>query len=75
MRLIAIQSLPNNYWAKLDAVIPVDWENDKAIPATIDMQLGKMFSPSFGSYVDLRAGVGTDRPYDWGVGVGIRFNY
>jgi hypothetical protein len=75
VRLIAIQSLPNNYWAKLDAIVPVDWENDKAMPASIDMQLGKMFSPTFGSYVDLRAGVGTDRLFDWGVGVGIRFNY
>jgi hypothetical protein len=26
-------------------------------------------------YMDLLAGIGTDRPYDWGVGVGVRFNY
>jgi hypothetical protein len=25
--------------------------------------------------VDLMAGIGTDRPYEWGVGVGVRFNY
>ena len=25
-RLIAIQSLPNNYWGKLDAIAPIDWE-------------------------------------------------
>ena len=43
-RLIAIQSLANNYWGKLDLIIPVDWENDKAIPATAEVQLGKMFS-------------------------------
>jgi hypothetical protein len=74
-RLIAIQSLANNYWGKLDLIIPVDWENDKAIPATVEVQFGKMFSSSFGAYLDLMAGIGTDRPYDWGVGVGVRFNY
>jgi hypothetical protein len=74
-RLIGIQSLPNNYWGKMDAKIPVDWENDNAIPATAEFQFGKMFSSSFGVYVDGLLGVGADRPYDWGVGVGLRFLY
>ena len=74
-RLIAIQSLPNKFWGKLDAKVPVDWENDNDIPATVEVQLGKMFSPKFGVYVDGLAGVGGDRPYDWGVGLGLRFNY
>lgn len=33
-RLIAIQSLANNYWGKLDAKAPVEWDNDNALPAT-----------------------------------------
>jgi len=74
IRLIAIQSLPNNFWGKLDAKIPFDWEND-AVPATAEVQIGRMFTPSFGAYVDGLFGIGSDRPYDWGVGVGIRFNY
>jgi len=37
--------------------------------------MGKMFSPSVGTYVDGLFGIGTHRPYDWGVGVGLRFNY
>lgn len=74
-RLVAIQSLSNNYWAKLDAKVPVDWEDDESIPATLEMQLGKMFSPSFGSYVDVLVGVGDDKPYEWGVGIGLRFRY
>jgi len=74
-RMIAIQSLPNNFWGKLDAKVPVDWENDNALPATAEIQLGKMFSPSFGVYTDGLIGVGTDRPYDWGIGLGVRFNY
>jgi len=74
-RLIVIQSLPNKFWGKLDAKVPVDWENDNEIPATFEMQLGKMFAPWFGTYVDGLFGIGDDKPYDWGVGVGFRFNY
>ncbi len=74
-RLIAIQSLPNNFWGKLDVKMPVDWEDDNAIPATGEIQLGKMFTPSLGTYVDGLLGIGGDKPYDWGVGIGIRFNY
>ncbi len=74
-RLIAIQSLPKGSWGKLDAKLPVDWENDNAIPASAEIQLGRMFMPSFGVYIDGLVGVGNDRPYDWGVGVGLRFRY
>jgi hypothetical protein len=31
-------------------------------------------APSFGVYADGLLGIGGDRPYDWGVGVGVRFN-
>jgi hypothetical protein len=74
-RLIAIQSFPNNVWGKLDAKIPVDWENDNNIPATCEVQVGKMFAPWFGTYVDGLVGIGGHKPYDWGVGTGVRFNY
>ena len=74
-RLIAIQSLPNKFWGKLDAKVPVDWENDNAVPATTEVQLGRMFTPSFGTYLDGLIGIGADRPYDWGMGVGVRYNY
>lgn len=74
-RLIAIQKLPNEFWGKLDAKVPVDWENDNAIPASAEVQIGKTFTPGFGAYVDGLFGIGGDRTYDWGVGVGVRFNY
>jgi hypothetical protein len=74
-RLIAIQALPNKLWGKVDAKVPVDWENDNAIPASVEAQLGKMFTQSFGMYVDGLVGIGADRSYDWGVGVGTRFKY
>ena len=56
-------------------IVPIEWENDNAIPATAEVHLGKMFSPSFGVYMDGLFGIGGDRPHDWGVGVGVRFNY
>ena len=74
VRVIAIQTLPENAWIKYDVIVPFDWEND-TIPATVEAQLGKMFKKSFGAYADVLAGVGADRPYDWGVGVGARFVY
>ena len=74
-RLIAIQSLPNSFWLKLDAIAPIEWENDNAVPAEAELQLGKMFSPSLGVYMDGLIGIGGDKPYEWGVGVGARFNY
>ena len=52
----------------------IDWEND-TVPATAEVQLGKMFSPKFGTYLDGLFGIGSDKPYDWGVGVGVRFSY
>ena len=75
IRLIGIQSLPKSYWLKLDAIVPFEWKNDNAIPATAEVQLGKMFSSSFGIYMDGLFGIGGDKPYDWGVGVGLRFSY
>ena len=42
-RLIAIQSLPEQVWIKYDLIVPFDWEND-AIPATVEVQLGKMYN-------------------------------
>lgn len=74
-RMIAIKSLPNKFWGKLDAIVPVDWEHDNAIPATVEVQIGKTFTPGFAAYVDGLVGIGDDKPYDWGVGVGLRFNY
>ena len=74
VRLIAVQSLPNNFWGKLDAKLPFDWENN-AVPASAEVQLGKMFNPSFGVYLDGLFGIGNDRPYEVGVGLGIRLTY
>jgi hypothetical protein len=75
LRLIAIQTLPNDFWGTLDLKVPIQWDNDRAIPATAEVQLGKMFKPSFGVYADSLIGIGGDKPYEWGLGLGLRFNY
>jgi len=75
LRLIGLEALPNNNWFKLDAIFRVDWENNNDTPTTVEFQFGKNFSPSFAAYAEGLLGVGGDRSYDWGVGVGIRFNY
>jgi hypothetical protein len=74
-RLIAIQSLQKAKWIKYDLVVPIDWENDNAVPATAEVQFGKMHNKQFGYYADLKAGLGSDRPFDWGIGIGARFVY
>lgn len=74
-RLIGMHPLPNKSWLKLDAKLPVDWENNNAIPATVELQYGKSITKHAGLYGDVLAGLGSDRPYDWGLGLGIRFSY
>jgi hypothetical protein len=73
-RLIMIRPFGKGYWAKLDAKVPYDWENEKWIP-TAEVQLGYNFNQRYAMYVESLIGVGKDRPYDAGVGVGLRFKY
>jgi len=74
VRLIALQSFRTAWWWKIDAKIPYDWEN-KTVPAEAEFQLGKNISDGVALYADGRFGLGSDRLYDWGLGLGLRFNY
>lgn len=74
-RVIALQSLPNQWWVKADLKVPIDWENDDEIPASTEIQTGKMISSHFGLYLDGLLGLGDDKSYDYGIGLGIRFKY
>lgn len=49
--------------------------SENAIPANAELQLGKHFSQKFSAFADMLVGLGSDRPYDWGLGVGLRFKY
>ena len=73
-RLIGIQSFPYQFWSKLDLIIPYDWENEK-VPATVEVELGKMSTSFFGVYVSGLAGIGGDRTVDWGASLNVRFVY
>lgn len=74
LRLIAIQPFAEAYWAKLDVIAPYDW-NKNIWPVTAELQLGYSIQPGLALYTDLLFGIGSDRPYDQGLGIGIRFNY
>jgi len=72
-RLIGMHALPQHkMWLKLDAKVPVDWQHDEEIPASAEVQWGKMFNAKFGAYLDGLVGVGGDRSYDYGIGLGVR---
>lgn len=73
-RMIAIKTLPNEWWLKLDAKLPYDWEAE-TIPADAEIQLGKNINNKFALYVEGQFGIGGDRLYDWGVGLGVRFKF
>jgi hypothetical protein len=73
-RLIGLWKLPRGYWGKLDAKVPYDWDNE-VTPASAEFQFGRMFTPRFGIYGEGLVGVGDDRSYDWGAGLGFRFIY
>lgn len=73
-RLIALQPFAEKYWAKLDLIVPYDWVND-AVPATAEVQIGYNVSRKIAIYGDILVGLGNDRPYDSGVGLGLRFKF
>ena len=73
-RLIAMQTLSRASWIKLDGIFPYDWDRD-AVPANIELQYGRNLSNSLALFVDGLVGLGSDRPYDYGFGVGVRFIY
>ncbi len=73
-RLIALQPFAGGYWAKLDAKVPYDWENE-LWPITAEIQLGYNLGPSWAVYAEGLVGIGGDRPYDAGAGLGLRFKY
>ena len=73
-RIIALQPFAENYWAKFDFKFPYDWEND-TWPMSGEVQLGYNVNQSIALYTDILFGIGSDRPYDNGLGLGLRFKY
>lgn len=73
-RLIGLQPLPNQYWLKLDAKVPYDWERQE-VPINSEFEAGKMFTSSVGVFGKVLVGVGNDRPFDYGFTGAMRFNF
>ena len=60
--------LPDGFWLKLDAKVLADWHNDTT-PIDGEIEFGKMLNPNVGLFGKGLFGVGSDRPFDWGVAV------
>ncbi len=73
-RMIALKPLPNAWWLKLDVKLPYNWEAE-TVPAEAEIQIGKNVSDKLALYIDGLVGIGDDRTYDWGSGLGIRFKF
>ena len=73
-RLIALQPLAKQRWLKADLIVPYDWETS-TIPAQAELQYGVNVNQQVALYVDGLVGLGHDRIFDWGVGLGLRIKY
>jgi len=74
MRMIALQPLPEGFWAKADLKVPYDWENEEW-PASAEGEVGKMISSNVGLFMTGLTGLGGDKPYDWGAAFAVRVNF
>lgn len=61
-------------WLKLDVKVPFDHEND-TVPASGEVEFGKMLTKGVGLFVKGLGGIGGERPFDWGVGTGVRISF
>ncbi|SHJ02658.1 hypothetical protein SAMN05444000_104198 [Shimia gijangensis] len=73
-RLIALQPFAEKYWAKLDLILPYDW-NTGTVPATAEIQIGYNVNKKIAVYGDVLVGLGSNRPFDKGIGIGLRLKY
>jgi hypothetical protein len=73
-RFIALQPLDGGRWAKADLKLPRDWE-DEEWPGSAELEVGQMFSPTMGVFVQGLAGIGGERPFTYGAALGLRLNF
>mgnify|MGYP001811934573 CR=1 FL=1 len=74
LRIIGLKPFADDYWVKLDTRIPYDWENDRW-PLSAEAQVGMNINESVAIYADGLVGIGDHRPFDAGIGLGLRFKY
>ena len=77
-RLIYIRKIPQiGGWFKADYKGAIDHEDDEDFSSSLELQLGKMFTPRIGAYVEGLIGddVFETNAYNKGIGVAVRFMY
>ena len=77
-RLIYIRKIPQiGGWFKADYKGEIDHEDDEDYSSTLELQLGKMFTPRIGAYVEGLIGddVFETNAYNKGIGVALRFMF
>ena len=75
-RLIWIHKIPSiRGWLKVDEKFAIDHEDDNHTSNIIEIQLGRMFTPSIGGYVEYLNNNAGVRTYDDGLGVGLRITF
>ncbi len=74
LRFIALQQLDDiNGWVKGDFKFITDHENDDKSSTTFEVQVGKMFTLTFGAYFEGLFALGGQKPHDDGFGIAGRF--
>lgn len=75
-RLIWLYKIPDiKGWLKVDDKFSINHEDDDHTSNSIEIQLGKMFTPSIGGYVEYLNNNAGVRGYDDGIGVGLRMTF
>ena len=77
-RLIYIRKLPAIVgWFKADYKMEIDHEDNEDYSSVLELQLGTMFTPRLGAYVEgfLGDSVFSSDAYNYSMGLGIRFMY
>ncbi len=75
-RLIWIHGIPEiDGWLKIDDRLFIDHENDYQSSNIIEVQLGMMFTPSIGAYIDYLTNNAGAPTYDDGWGLGLRVTF
>jgi len=70
----AIQQLRRIHgWFRLDAQILINHENDDKSTTALSFQLGKLFNPGFGVYVEGLLDIAGQKSIDNGFGIAVRF--
>ena len=73
-RLIALKPFGPGYWAKADIKVPYGW-NSKVWSPSAEVQIGYNINKRTAVYAEGLVGLGSDRLFNEGFGLGFRIKY